>query len=346
MDVLIVEPLDAEVLKWLGARHAVRAAPALAQDPLAFRSALARVRAVIIPPSVTIDAATLHKAPRLRVVGRLSVGSENIDIDACARARVEVVRPAAASAVAEAEFAIGALLQMLRRIPILNGEGLLVGRELGGCTVGVVGMTPAVKPLAQILAAFGATLIGYDPAVHASDPSWERAGVEPVGLRDLMRRSDAVCVLLPFFARYVGLFGERLLSESKPDQILVSLAHSSLFNEAALARALTEGPLAAAWFDSLEPGLLDPGRALRHVDTLQVTPRVSGTTAQSRQRAAWAVARRIDELLDDAADTVPRGFDSRWTQLPAALEADDDEDELSAAKPALQAGSAGGPERI
>jgi len=57
------------------------------------------------------------------------------------------------------------------------------------------------------------------------------------------------------------------------------------------------GPLAAAWFDSLEPGALDPGRPLRHIDTLQVTPRVGATTQQSRVRSAWAVARRIDELL-------------------------------------------------
>jgi D-3-phosphoglycerate dehydrogenase / 2-oxoglutarate reductase len=104
-------------------------------------------------------------------------------------------------------------------------------------------------------------------------------------------------VLLTFFPRYVGLFGERVLEECRADQVIVSLAHSSLFNEAALARALTEGPLAAAWFDSLEPGALDPGRPLRHLDTLQVTPRISGTTQQSRSRSAWVVARRIDELL-------------------------------------------------
>jgi D-3-phosphoglycerate dehydrogenase / 2-oxoglutarate reductase len=297
MDVLIVEPLDSDVLHWLGARHAVQVAPELAHDRQAFRTALARVRAIIIPPSVALDSTTLQRAPQLRIVGRLSVGAENIDLDACARAGIEVVRPATASALAEAEFIVGALLQMLRRVPILNSEGLLVGRELGGATVGMVGMSPAVKPLTQLLAAFGSRAIGYDPGMHANDPLWERSGVEPVGLHELMQRSDAVCVLLAYFPRFVGLFGERLLAESRQDQVIVSLAHSSLFNEAALARALTEGPVAAAWFDWLEPGLLDPGRPLRHIDTLQVTPRVSGTTLQSRQRSAWAVAARIDEFL-------------------------------------------------
>ncbi len=297
MDVLIVEPLDADVLHWLGARHAVQYAPELAADPPAFRAALARVRAVIIPPAVALDVAALQRAPNLRVVGRLSAGAENVDLEACARAGIEVVRPSSASAVAEAEFAIGALLQMLRRVPIVNNEGLLVGRELGGATVGVIGMSPAAKPLAELLQAFGARVLGYDPGVYASDGAWARAGIDPVGLRELMQASDGVVVLLNFYRRYVGLFGERVLGDVKDNQVLVCLSHSALFDEQALARALREGPLAAAWFDSLEPGLLDPGRPLRHIDTLQVTPRVASTTQQSRLRSAWAVARRVDELL-------------------------------------------------
>ena len=314
MDVLIVEPVDADVLHWLSARHMVRVAPEFAHDPRALRAALVHARALVIPPSVALDAQALQRAPRLRVVGRLSVGAENIDLDACARVGIEVVRPASASAAAEAEFVIGALLQMLRRVPIINGEGLLVGRELGGAVVGVVGITPTVKPLTHLLGAFGARVLGYDPGVHASDSAWTHSGVEPVGLRELVRSSDCVCLLLGFYSRYMGLFGERLLSEAKLNQVIVSLSHSSLFDEVALARALSEGPLAAAWLDSLEPGSLDPGRPLRHIDTLQVTPRVAATTHESRVRSAWAVARRIDDVLQG---TPPR-TDFR-TSLPGAL---------------------------
>ena len=79
--------------------------------------------------------------------------------------------------------------------------------------------------------------------------------------------------------------------------MLVNLGHSSLFDETALAWALLSGQMSAAWFDSMEPGLLDPARPLSRIDTLQVTPRVAGTTQQSRTRSAWAVARRIDERL-------------------------------------------------
>ena len=301
MDVLIVEPLDPEVLEWLGQRHSVEYAPQLSRDIQAFRKLLYRVTAIVIPPSVAVDLQTVQLAPLLRAVGRLSAGSENIDLDACARAGIEVVRPLNASAAAEAEFAIAAMLQMLLRVPVLSEEGLLVGRELGGTRVGVVGMVPAAKPLAKLLEAFGAEVVGYDPSVHASDPLWSRWGIAPVGLGELFEGCDVVCVLLTYATRYRGLLGERFLATCKPNQVLVSLAPSSVFDEYALADALSEGRLAAAWFDSMEPGMLDPGRPLRHRDTLQVTPHVASTTLESRSRSAWAVARRIDELLASPA---------------------------------------------
>lgn len=306
MDVLIVEPLEPEVVQWLEARYRVRYAPPLAREPLALRKAVFGVRAIVTPSSVAIDEPLLKAAPLLRAVGRLSAGVENIDVEACARSGVEVVRPVNASATAEAEFAVGALLQLLRRVPIVNAEGLLVGRELGSARIGLVGMTPAARPLAQLLAAFGAEVVGYDPALHGSDPLWPAYGVKPLALRELIEQCDGVCVLLAYFTRYRGLIGDRYLSACRPNQVMVSLAHSNVFDEMALAEALGSGRMAAAWLDSLEPGALDPGRPLSGAETLQITPRVASTTRESRQRSAWAVARRIDELLaEDARRSLP-----------------------------------------
>lgn len=323
MDILIVEPLEPEVMQWLSERHAVRYAPEMAHDPRALRQALFNIRALIIPPSVALDAQVLHFAPVLRAVGRLSSGAENIDLDACSRAGVEVVRSVTAGAVAEAEFMIGALLALLRRVPVINAEGLLVGRELGGSTVGLIGMVPASRSLAQLLTAFGARVVGYDPAVHASDSLWGRWRVEPLPLRELMEQSDGVCVQLGYFTRYQGLIGERFLPFCRPHQVLVSIAHSSLFDEAALADVLATGRMAAAWFDSMEPGALDPGRPLHDIDTLQITPRVASTTRESRIRSAWAVARRIDELLTGGTPPPRSEFKSSGPDLLLDLPADE-----------------------
>ncbi|MEO7151534.1 MAG: NAD(P)-dependent oxidoreductase [Burkholderiaceae bacterium] len=297
MDLLIVERLEDDVLHWLSERHDVRLAPELAQDPRAFRQALYNVRAIVVPSTVSLDAATLHYAPVLRAVGRVSAGAENVDLDACAKAGVEVVRSLGATAQAEAEFMLGALLSLLRRVPVVGDDGMWVGRELGGATVGLVGMTPAARSITRLLAPFGAKVVGYDPSMHASDGLWERWGVRPLGLRELLEQSDAVCVQLNYFSRYHGLLGERFLPFCKPDQVLVCIAHSGLFEPAALAAAMGSGRIAAAWFDSLEPGALDEGRPLAEVDNLQVTPRVASTTRESRRRSAWVVAKRIDEVL-------------------------------------------------
>ena len=321
MDLLIIEPLEAEVMEWLEARYAVRYAPELANDPRAFRQALYNVRAMIVPPPVTLDAQALHYAPVLRAVGRVSAGAENIDIDACARARVEVVRGLTATAQAEAEFMIGALLSLLRRVPVTGSDGMLVGRELGSATVGLIGMAPAARSMAQMLAGFGSKMVGYDPALHASDNVFERWKVKPMGLRELLEHSDAVCVQLSYFSRYRGLLGERFLPFSKPNQVIVSIAHSGLFDEASLAAGLTSGRIAAAWLDSLEPGALDEGRPLFGIENLQITPRVASTTRESRLRSAWAVARRIDELLG-AAPPSPDAFKSTSAGLPIDLAAE------------------------
>ena len=301
MDLLIVERLEDDVVQWLSSRHEVRLASELAQDPRAFRQALYNVRAIVVPSSVSLDASVLQYAPALRAVGRMSAGSENIDLDACAKAGVEVVRSLNATAQAEAEFMLGAVLTMLRRVPVMGADGMWVGRELGGATVGLVGMTPAARATARLLAGFGARVVGYDPSMHASDSLWERWGVRPLGLRELLEQADAVCVQLSYYSRYHGLLGERFLPFCKPDQVLVCIAHSGLFDHAALAEAMGSGRIAAAWFDSLEPGALDEGRPLAGIDNLQVTPRVASTTRESRRRSAWAVVKRIDELLTGTA---------------------------------------------
>lgn len=318
MKLLVVEPLETEVMQWLEARHELRFAPELGLDPRALRQALYNVRAMIAPPSAPVDAQTLHSAPLLRAIGRVSAGLENIDLDACARAGVEVVRSLTATAQAEAEFMIGALLSMLRRVPVVGTDGLLVGRELGSATVGLIGMPPAARSMSALLAAFGSKVVGYDPSLHASDGVWERWKVQPLPLRELLERCDAVCVQLSYFSRYHGLLGERFLPHCKPNQVIVCTAHSGLFDDAALARELAGGRIAAAWFDSLEPGALDPGRPLAGISTLQVTPCVASTTRESRLRSAWAVARRIDELIA-AAPATPREFRPTEPGVPTDL---------------------------
>ncbi|MFM2118597.1 MAG: hypothetical protein RL722_65 [Pseudomonadota bacterium] len=301
MDLLIVEPLEAEVLQWLDARHELFYAPRLPRDSQAFDEALGAARAVLLPPSLGMDAEGLARAARLRAIGRIVGGPDNLDLAACAQAGVEVVRSTDAAAPAEAEFMLGALLSLMRPSP--SEVGRVAGRELSSSCVGLVGMTATARSMAGLLRPFGSRLVGYDPTLHASDAQWSRWGVQPLGLRELFENADAVCVQMAYFNRYRGLIGERALPHCKPGQVLVSVAPMALFHEEMLAEVLRSGRMNAAWLDCVNAGLLDAGQPLHGVRGLLVTPRLAAYTREARVRSAWCVARRIDEILR----TTPEG---------------------------------------
>lgn len=311
MELVIADSIEPEVRDWLAARHPLRAAPGLARDPVALQRILPRLRALWVPAGMTVDAALLGQAPGLRAVARSAPGVDGIDLDACTRAKVEVVRALVASASAEAEFMLGSALKLLRRLPD-NGR-LREGRELGNCIVGLVGMTPAARSLSQLLVGFGCPVIGYDPAIHAGDGVWNRWRVRPTSLRALFSQADVVCVQLQYYTRYKGLLGERLLPHCKSNQVIVCISPSAVFDEAALARALDNGLIAGAWLDNPEPGVLEPGRPLHGVRRLCTSRQLAAATREARQRSAWTVAKRLDELLSASLDQV--------TPAPPAAEA-------------------------
>jgi D-3-phosphoglycerate dehydrogenase len=319
MDLLIAEPLEAEVLQWLDARHELFYAPTLAKDRGIFIDALSQARGVLLPPQLPIDARTLAAAPRLRVIGRIVGGPENLDLSACTRAGIEVVRCVDAAAPAEAEFMLGALLALLRPSP--EEMGRVAGRELGTSTVGLIGMNATARRSARLLQTLGSRVIGYDPSLHASDANWTRWGIQPVSLRELFELSDAVCVQMGYFTRYRGLLGERSLGHAKRGQVLVSVAPLELFDEAVLAELLQNGQLTAAWLDNITPGALEPGQPLHPVRGLLVTPRLAAYTREARVRSAWGVVKQVDELLRTLPTTARPGTRSQAVNAAAARRA-------------------------
>jgi D-3-phosphoglycerate dehydrogenase / 2-oxoglutarate reductase len=305
MDLLVAEPLEAEVLQWLQVRHDLHYAPRLTDDRKPLAEALAQARAVLLPAHIAVNSRMLARAPMLRAIGRIVGGQEHIDLDACARAGIAVLRSPESTAPAEAEFMLGALLTLLRPNPLAPHR--IVGRELAHCTVGLVGMGPGARRLGTLLQSLGTQVRGYDPALHATGAQWQRWGVQPVGLRELFEQSDAVCLHLPIYSRYVGLLGDRVLPWCKPGQVLVSMSPIELFDEAVLADLLNSGRMAAAWLDSVGPGTLAPGQPLHGAAGLQTTPRLASYTREARLRSAWGVARQVHDVLRRTPATVRDG---------------------------------------
>ena len=342
MEILLLERLDPEAQAWLQARHRIAWRPELAEDAAALRRQLYNVQAMVLPRKVVVTRELLDFAPVLRAIARLHVGTEHTDLEACRDHRVRVVQGTHAHVRSNAEYLLASLLLLMRRGigAALRGDREappLVGRELHGSTIGLLGLAPAAHALALMLNALGARLIGYDPAVHHTASVWRRLHIEPMGLQDVLSRADAVTVQVLYASRFQGFINDKVLAHCRPGQLWVATTRSRIFEPNALAQALRDGRIEAAMLDGAEAGFAARGTPLADLPNLYLTPRIGSLTQESRQRASWYVAQRLHETLTtppsaafDAVLSGPAPLDSQPAPLsgPAPLE-----DERAAAPP-------------
>lgn len=305
MEVLLLDPLVPEALSWLQERHEVAFHPELADDPIALRKVTYKTRAIVLPPHVVVSQAFLDFSPKLQVIARMQISSDNTDLDACARRQVRVVQARSATVRSNAEYLLYGLLMLYRRgmISALLGRAISqvrMGRELAGSTVGLLGLAPVAHTLAPMLRGLGVRLVGYDPAVHHAAPIWDKLGVEPVPLNALLERSDAVSLQVVYASRFKGWINERVLNHCKPGQLWVGVSRSALFDAEALAQALCDGRIAACLMDGANPSFAAEGSPLHGIPNLHLTPRLGSHTREAKLRASWYVAHRVHETLSPA----------------------------------------------
>ncbi|KRC04162.1 hydroxyacid dehydrogenase [Hydrogenophaga sp. Root209] len=306
MEVLLVDPLVPEALSWLQERHEVTYRPELGDDPVELRKATYKTRAIVLPPHVVVSEEFLNFSPKLEIVARMQISSDNTDLDACARRHVRVLQARSATVRSNAEYLLYGLLMLYRRgmISALLGRKISqvrMGRELSGSTVGLLGLAPVAHTLAPMLKSLGVRLLGYDPAVHHAAAIWNKLGVEPVTLQDLLSRSDAISLQMVYASRFRGWINERLLNHCKAGQLWVGVSRSTLFDADALALALCDGRIDACLMDGANPQFAAEGTPLHGIPNLHLTPRLGSHTREAKLRASWYVAHRIHETLSPHA---------------------------------------------
>jgi len=265
--------------------------------------ALADADAVIVRSATQIDAEAIAAGRRLRVVARAGVGLDNIDVDAATKAGVMVVNAPASNIVSAAEHAVALLLALARNVPqamasLTNGQwerSAYTGVELQGKVAGILGLGRIGGLVAERLAAFGMTVIAYDP--YAPPARSTQLGVRMVTLDELLADADFISVHLPKNAETTGLIGDRELHLVKPGVRIVNAARGGLVDEAALASALQEGRVAGAGLDvyAKEPCTDSPLFGLANV---VVTPHLGASTAEAQEKAGTQVARSVRLALD------------------------------------------------
>ncbi|WP_291013226.1 NAD(P)-dependent oxidoreductase [Hydrogenophaga sp.] len=306
MEVLLIDPLVPEALSWLQERHEVSFRPEWGDDPIELRKNTYKTRALVLPPHVIVSQEFLDFSPKLQVIARMQISSDNTDLDACARRRVRVVQARSATVRSNAEYLLYGLLMLYRRgmISALLGRKISqvrMGRELAGSTVGLLGLAPVAHTLAPMLKSLGVRLLGYDPAVHHAAPLWDKLGVEPVTINELLARSDAVSLQVVYASRFRGWINERVLNHCKPGQLWVGVSRTSLFDVEALALALSDGRIDACLLDGANPKFAAAGTPLHDLPNLHLTPRLGSHTREAKLRASWYVAHRIHETLAPTA---------------------------------------------
>jgi D-3-phosphoglycerate dehydrogenase len=304
--VLIAEELSPAGIAQLESGFEIRHADGA--DRAQLLPALAEADAVIIRSATTIDAEALEHAPRLRVVARAGIGLDNVDVGAATRAGVMVVNAPTSNIVSAAEHAIALLLALARNVPqamasLRSGQwkrAAFTGIEMQGKVAGLLGLGKIGVLVAQRLAAFGMTVIAYDPYVAAARGA--QLGVRLVSLEELLAESDVISVHLPKNAETVGIIADRQLHMVKPGVLIVNAARGGIVDEAALASALVDGRVAGAALDvyATEPCTDSPLFGLPNV---VVTPHLGASTHEAQEKAGTQVARSVRLAL--AGEFVP-----------------------------------------
>jgi D-3-phosphoglycerate dehydrogenase len=311
--VLIAEELAPRVLEVLGEDVEVRHVDGA--DRSALLPALADAAAVMIRSATRIDAEALAAAPNLKVVARAGIGLDNVDVPAATERGVMVVNAPTSNIVSAAEHAVALLLAAARQIPAADAslrEGAwqrskFMGVEVTDKTVGVVGLGRIGVLVAQRLAAFGVTLIAYDPYIQPGRAG--QLGVRLVSLEELLRESDFITIHLPKTPETIGLIGAEELSITKRGVIIVNAARGGLVDEAALRAALDSGHVAGAAFDVFteEPAVQNP--LFGHPDVV-CTPHLGAATMEAQENVALQVAEQMSDYLLRGAITNAVNFPS------------------------------------
>ena len=304
--VLLAEKLAPSAVALLGDDVEIRHVDGT--DRPALLAALADADALLVRSATKVDAEVLAAATRLKVVARAGVGLDNVDVPAATARGVMVVNAPTSNIVSAAEHAIALLLSAARHIPAADASlrqgqwkrSSFTGVELSGKTVGIVGLGKIGQLVAQRLAAFGVTLVAYDPYIAPARAA--QLGIELLTLEALLGRADIISIHLPKTSETNGLIGKDQLALTKPGVIVVNAARGGLVDEDALAEAVRSGHVGGAGIDVYvtEPTTASP---LFELERVVVTPHLGASTEEAQDRAGTDVARSVQLAL--AGEFVP-----------------------------------------
>ncbi len=275
-------------------------------SPLELLAASAHADGLIALLTNKINAAFLDQRPNIKAIANFAVGYNNIDIVACTARKIGVSNTPGVLTDATAEIAFALLIAAARR----TGEAermvrarqwtgwaalQLMGKDVVGQTLGIIGAGRIGTRLARMTRGFGMPLIYFN---RRPNPEMEQLGAKLLPLDDLLRQSDFISIHVPLSAETRHLIGSREFGLMKPHAILINTSRGPIVDEAALVEALTAQKIFAAGLDVYEnEPTLHPG--LYALENVVLLPHIGSATASTRNKMAEMAATNLLSMLQN-----------------------------------------------
>jgi (S)-sulfolactate dehydrogenase len=285
--------------------------PGLVDRPADLTTAVEGADALIVRNRTQVRGALLEAARDLKVVGRLGVGLDNIDVPACRDRGIAVYPATGANDVAVAEYVVATAMLLLRgaygaTARVAAGtwpRNALMGREIADKRLGLVGFGAIARETAQRAAALGMAIAAHDPFLAEGDPAWNPAygPVQRQALDTLIAQSDVLSLHVPLTDRTRGLIDAAALARMPKGAILINAARGGVVDEAAVAESLRAGHLGGAALDVFDREPLDAaaGAVFADVPNLILTPHIAGVTQESNVRVSAVTAQAVRRHLTE-----------------------------------------------
>ncbi|MBS0446550.1 MAG: hydroxyacid dehydrogenase [Proteobacteria bacterium] len=310
MRIVITEFMDEPAVARLRAAHEVVHDPKLVDDAARLLAAVAHADALIVRNRTQVRGELLAAAARCRVVGRLGVGLDNIDVAACQARGLRVIPATGANAQSVAEYVVATALLLLRGAYRSTSQvaagawprsALSNGRELGGKTLGLIGFGSIGRRTARLARALGMRIVACDPMLPAGDAAYAAHEAQALSLDEVVATADVVSLHVPLVESTRGLFDAARIGAMKPGAVLINSARGGIVDEAALAAALKSGHLGGAAIDVFAAEPLPASPHFDRCPNLVLTPHIAGVSVESNERVSALIADRVLEALAGAA---------------------------------------------
>jgi len=305
--IVISEFMDMPAVDMLRSKFDVLYAPDYVKQRAELIAGVKDADALIVRNLTQVNREVIDAAPGLRVVGRLGVGLDNIDVAACEARGIKVIPASGANSLSVAEYVVGTAMLLLRTAyqstaATAGGKWLKVelgrGRETAGKTLGLIGFGGIGQLTAKLAQGLGMNVIAHDINVAADTPVWKQTGVGYRGLDALLAEADVVSLHVPLLDSTRKLFNAANIAKMKAGAVLINTSRGGIVDEAATVAALREGRLGGAAFDVFDKEPLPDSPLFKDVPNLLLTPHVAGVTAESNDRVSNMIAREVTAFLE------------------------------------------------